>query len=259
MTILSNFYWRVFSAIILLSIVLASFFFRSTGISILSGIISILLYLEVIRNLDGYKANKHLLCLPIIGLAEAFFASDFTIVFLLFVLVFIFGSYPSKHRWFRLISFSYIFISQYLFLVVICEIPDQLNIYQPLFLILIVIASDIGGYIFGNLFGKNKIAQKISPNKTWEGFLGANLLSVIVWVIIFRGFADNLILEFSLVLILSVFSQLGDLLESYAKRLLSVKDSGGLIPGHGGVFDRMDSFLGAIFGYSLIISLGFGI
>ena len=141
---------------ILLSIVLASFFFRSTGISILSGIISILLYLEVIRNLDGYKANKHLLCLPIIGLAEAFFA-------------------------------------------------------------------------------------------------------VIVWVIIFRGFADNLILEFSLVLILSVFSQLGDLLESYAKRLLSVKDSGGLIPGHGGVFDRMDSFLGAIFGYSLIISLGFGI
>ena len=60
--------------------------------------------------------------------------------------------YTSKQRWFRLISFSYIFISQYLFLTVICEIPDQLNIKQALFLLLIVIASDIGGYIFGNLF-----------------------------------------------------------------------------------------------------------
>ena len=255
---MSNFYWRSISTILLISIVFAAFYFKSTGVSILSGIISILLYSEVIRNLDGYKANKLLLFLPIIGITEAFFVSDLILVFLLFVMVVIFGFYPSKNRWFRLISFSYIFISQYLFLTVICEIPDQLNIKQALFLLLIVIASDIGGYIFGNLFGKNKIAQNISPNKTWEGFFGANLLSVIVWIIAFRGFADNLILEFSLVVILSLFSQLGDLLESYGKRILSVKDSGGLIPGHGGVFDRMDSFLGAIFGYSLIISLGFG-
>ncbi len=227
--------------------------------SILSGIISILLYSEVIRNLDGYKANKLLLFLPIIGLAEAFFISNIIFVFLLLVLVFILSFYPIKYRWFRLIAFSYIFISQYLFLTVICQIPDQLNINQVMFLFLIVIASDTGGYIFGNLFGKNKIAQNISPNKTWEGFFGANLLSLIVWIIVFEGFADNLILEFSLVVTLSLFSQLGDLLESYAKRILSVKDSGRLIPGHGGVFDRMDSFLGAIFGYSLIIALGFGI
>ena len=255
---MSNFYWRVISAIFLILIVLACFYFRSSGVTILSGIISILLYSEVIRNLDGYKANKLLLFLPFIGLAEAFFVSDLIFVFLLFVLILIIAFYPSKQRWFRLISFSYIFISQYLFLTVICEIPDQLNIKQALFLLLIVIASDIGGYIFGNLFGKNKIARNISPNKTWEGFFGANLLSIIVWIIAFRGFSDNLILEFSLVVTLSLFSQVGDLIESYGKRILSVKDSGGLIPGHGGVFDRMDSFLGAIFGYSLIISLGFG-
>ena len=89
MTILSNFYWRVLSAIILLTIVLAFFYFRSIGISILSGIISVVLYSEVIRNLDGYRANKHLLCLPIIGLAEAFFTSDIIVVFLLFFLAFI--------------------------------------------------------------------------------------------------------------------------------------------------------------------------
>ena len=256
---LSNFSLRLVSAIILISIVFVSFYFGPIGVVILCGLISVLLYSEVLKNFGGYGANKFLLVLAAAGILEALFISDTLFVISLFIFVLIIGSYPKTFRWFRLLSLSYIFISQYLFLTFICGVPSQLNIEQPLFLISIVIASDTGGYIFGNLFGRNKIAPSVSPNKTWEGLFGANFLSLIVWAIIFRGFAENMILEAILVVFLCFCSQMGDLLESYAKRRLSLKDSGGLIPGHGGVFDRMDSLLGAVFGYSLIIALGFGI
>jgi phosphatidate cytidylyltransferase len=124
-----------------------------------------------------------------------------------------------------------------------------------LFVILMVWSSDIGAYAFGRLIGGSKLAPAISPGKTWSGAIGgvASAMVVAAFVVAF-GF-DRLLdapvgraLLFHAAAIaaaLSVVSQAGDLLESAIKRRFGVKDSGRLIPGHGGLLDRLDGMLTA--------------
>ena len=107
--------------------------------------------------------------------------------------------------------------------------------------------------------GNIKIAPNISSNKTIEGTFGSIFFTLIVWIIFFRGFASNFIIEIIYVVVISLCSQLGDLLVSFGKRRLAIKDSSYFIPGHGGVFDRMDSIIGGILGYSLILYIDFGL
>jgi len=106
--------------------------------------------------------------------------------------------------------------------------------------------ADSGAYFFGKRFGKRKLAPSISPGKTWEGFVGALfVVSLFSIVMTYYGFVNSYmsILFFNLILILSVE---GDLFESYIKRMAKVKDSGDLIPGHGGVLDRIDSLCSSL-------------
>lgn len=129
------------------------------------------------------------------------------------------------------------------------------NLFLFLLVILICIATDIGGYTFGKIFKGPKLI-KISPNKTYSGVLGSFIFSVI-FVNIFLFYWDkniylveliNLENTLHLVLILSVsfVSQIGDLVISYFKRLSKVKNTGKLIPGHGGLLDRVDGMIFAI-------------
>ena len=101
-------------------------------------------------------------------------------------------------------------------------------------------------YVIGVLFGKNKIDKKISANKTWEGFFGGFLFSILFSIISF-----NYILEvyplwktISLGVIIPIFSLIGDMAQSKLKRKAGVKNSGFLLPGHGGIYDRLDSTIG---------------
>lgn len=114
-----------------------------------------------------------------------------------------------------------------------------------LFALLIVWVTDTGAYIFGRLFGKNKLWPEISPNKTIEGFVGGILSSTIIAIIFSINYDMPLpILPLILVTwLFSMFGQLGDLVESALKRHFDVKDSGNLLPGHGGILDRFDSFI----------------
>ncbi len=109
---------------------------------------------------------------------------------------------------------------------------------------LLIWTSDSGAYFAGKTFGKTKLFERISPGKTWEGWMGGTLLSVGVGYILSLYFPD---LDFphwlGVALIVSVFGVFGDLIESLLKRSLQVKDSGTLIPGHGGILDRFDSLL----------------
>ncbi|MCX7281229.1 MAG: phosphatidate cytidylyltransferase [Alphaproteobacteria bacterium] len=108
-------------------------------------------------------------------------------------------------------------------------------------LFLIVWASDTGALIFGKLIGGKKIAPRISPGKTWAGTIGGSITAAVVFAayIAFFGFNSLLAMEFAFVF--SFFAHGGDLFESLVKRRFGTKNSGGLIPGHGGVLDRMDS------------------
>ncbi len=131
-------------------------------------------------------------------------------------------------------------------------------------LIIITICSDVGGYIFGKIFKWKKFTS-ISPNKTISGSLGSfifSLLSVFLISFIFQiisGMDSNFFIKpkyFIMAIILSLAAQLGDLSISYLKRIEKIKDTGKLLPGHGGIFDRVDSLMFVVIAGLIFYKLG---
>lgn len=134
--------------------------------------------------------------------------------------------------------------------------PDGLTAYYfllPLSVFVFLWINDTGAYCTGSLIGRHKLFPRISPGKTWEGSVGGGLLVVVVAAV--TGYWENRLMGMAglsvagwmgLGLVVVVFGTWGDLVESLFKRTLGVKDSGRLLPGHGGMLDRFDSSLMAI-------------
>ncbi|WP_344112369.1 phosphatidate cytidylyltransferase [Nocardioides humi] len=123
--------------------------------------------------------------------------------------------------------------------------------------ILVTIASDIGGYVAGVLFGKHPMAPVISPKKSWEGFAGSTLATVGAGVALVVWLLDgDWWIGVALGLIAVVMATLGDLCESVMKRDLGIKDMSQVIPGHGGLMDRLDSLLATIAPIWLLLHYG---
>ena len=118
------------------------------------------------------------------------------------------------------------------------------NYHFSLGFLLLLWASDTGAYLFGMKLGKNKLFERHSPKKTWEGFLGGMFTSLLVAFILSTQFTELSALGWAgfsaLIVVLGTF---GDLFESMLKRSMDVKDSGSLLPGHGGLLDRFDGLL----------------
>lgn len=115
-----------------------------------------------------------------------------------------------------------------------------------LWLVVTVWAADTASYLFGIAFGGKKLCPSISPNKTWAGFGGGLLMSALVSYIFscyYEGRVDHLVKYFFLGAIIAFIGQIGDLSESAIKRYFGVKDSSNIIPGHGGILDRLDALL----------------
>ena len=110
------------------------------------------------------------------------------------------------------------------------------------------ILTDTGGFFFGKLIGGRKLLKKISPNKTWSGAFGGWFLALLGSLLLFSNFYTSEMTYVEILTItffMSISSQIGDMFESYLKRQANIKDSSNLIPGHGGVLDRLDSIIGA--------------
>lgn len=125
-----------------------------------------------------------------------------------------------------------------------------------LLIILVCVSTDIGGYIFGNIFKGPKLT-KISPKKTYSGMIGGYLLSIMFINFFLNDYFNITKIEltidtFILIISISTVSQIGDLIVSYFKRLSNIKDTGKIIPGHGGILDRIDGMIFA-FPFSYII------
>ena len=128
-----------------------------------------------------------------------------------------------------------------------------------LYVMLLVWGADTGAYMFGKLFGKHKLAPKVSPGKTWEGLIGGLVTSAVIsWL--FGRYAPLNVVPLTLLIcsvIAALASVLGDLTESMFKREAGIKDSGHLIPGHGGILDRIDSLTAAVPVFACLMLLVF--
>ena len=157
----------------------------------------------------------------------------------------------SKKKSYRIFGFIFLVFSFY----TIFKLRIDNDYWFLLFIITICISTDIGGYVFGKMFKGPKLT-KFSPNKTYAGMIGGYLLSIIS-AIILTNFYFNVVHPinwFIFVILISTISQLGDIIISYFKRLSKIKDTGKIIPGHGGLLDRVDGMIFAFpFSYLIIL------
>lgn len=173
------------------------------------------------------------------------FTYKFTVLIIAILMAFEWNQLTSQHEkqkalW-KIVGLGYIGIPclSLLFL------REQANGVHIIYWMLAIIwATDIGAYFAGSIIGGPKIAPKISPKKTWSGLVGGVLCAVLVGYIaatIMKPHKPEYLIILSF--ILSLYAQIGDLVESFVKRYFGVKDTGSIIPGHGGILDRVDSLV----------------
>ena len=126
-------------------------------------------------------------------------------------------------------------------------ILKEFNFHYPLAFLLMLWSNDTGAYLTGRAFGRHKLFERHSPKKTWEGFIGGVLIAAGIGVILGRFYFELSSLQWAVMGgIIGVAGTMGDLVESMFKRSINVKDSGGILPGHGGWLDRFDGLFLAV-------------
>ena len=196
------------------------------------------------------ELEKRLMTSLILIPVSIFFITKGSIFFIFFLsILFLAASYEwilmtKKNNLFRLLGIIFLFFSFYS----AYEFRGNENYRDFLFIITICIFTDIGGYLFGKIFKGPKLT-KISPKKTYSGVFGGFLLSLIAGIVFIHYLygSEKLPVEdsflFIFILFISLISQVGDLIISYFKRKAKLKDTGKILPGHGGLLDRIDGMI----------------
>ena len=146
----------------------------------------------------------------------------------------------------KIIAFAYILIP-FILIQILSNSGSTKNNFNSsivLFMLLLTWTFDSFAYLVGINLGKNKIIQTISPKKSWEGFIGGYIFTIIISYFTYSYFEfESIKTPLIISIILPITATIGDFIASFYKREAKVKDSGGLIPGHGGILDRMDAFM----------------
>ena len=255
---------RVWSALIILPVVLLALWAGGAVFSGFLALAGVIMSYEWVRLLASTQPRKDgfLLSCALIGLLlVAYLASPNDALRLLIVLMFILGGVFWFFRW-RLtpVVGGMVYLGWPLLAVAFFREGSSGGLVI-LYIFLTVWAVDIFAMFAGKLFGGPRMAPSISPNKTWAGLMGAVFGASLVAVISY--FAANVLVALTLTLpvilllggVLAVVSQMGDLFESALKRKYDLKDAGSILPGHGGVLDRVDGLIGALIFLHLIVLL----
>ena len=197
------------------------------------------------------ELTKRILSSLILIPAALFFIIEGSLIFNFFILVcFLVTSYEwhnmSRNKSYYLFGIFFLLLSFYS----AYEIRTNMDVDYEYFIIILIIciSTDIGGYIFGKIFKGPKLT-KISPNKTFSGVIGGYLLSIFFLNLTLKSnyfFPKPMEITFNIfifILLISTVSQLGDIIISFFKRLSKIKDTGKIIPGHGGLLDRIDGMI----------------
>lgn len=244
---------RIITGLIFGSVMIGGLIAGMTVTTVLLTMIGAGCLYEYVKMVKGNDIRFFVLpALSIIGCIYFFYENkiDTGILRFLFLLQSVFLVIMATHLWkpmmnhkkaFALISILYIVLP--VFLTIISVFEKGSGSYL-LYLFLLIWTSDSSAYFVGSRFGKKKLFPSISPNKTWEGFLGAGLFTIITGCVISLVTQEASLTAWILVSVwVWVMGSIGDLFESSIKRTFGVKDSGQILPGHGGFLDRFDSFL----------------
>lgn len=258
---------RVISAVVLLAIMLPMLLLGGPYIRILGVIIALIIFYEIMKMRDtnmrsGAVWMSYFLLVFYILAPDlnpyGHFIADQNIIILAIMLLTTNSILSRKNTNIVDISvmlFSIIYIGNAVQALIYVR---DFELYAILYLLFIVFSTDIGALFVGKRIGKTKLAPHISPNKTVEGFVGGIGSALIVsflylWIL---PIDTTTYPNFLVVILLSIAGQFGDLAESSIKRYYKVKDSGKIIPGHGGMFDRFDSLLFLLNVVKLLMDFG---
>lgn len=249
---------RAITGILFIMVLIASLLLGQWSFAIFFMLISLLSLDEFYKivNKSEIKPNRPLGLLLgfVLFLLFALYQIDFiSLIHFLYIvpmltLVFLCELYRQAEKPFINIAytiFGVIFtIIPFLFFFNLSFLDGAYNFNYPLGFLILLWASDTGAYLIGMSFGKTKLFERHSPKKTWEGFFGGMVLSIIAAIIISQYYTTIHPWQWiSSAIIIAVFGTYGDLSESMLKRSYQIKDSSNLLPGHGGLLDRFDGLL----------------
>ena len=260
---MKNFWIRFLSGFLYASLITIAVFYSNLSFKVLITILSIIVLKEYFNLIKNKNYFFFLLVFFFIWTPRNLIIDDYLIKFICYVslissiyctfLLFFKRNFKNSkiNVFFSLVNIT----TSYFFMI---EIHQHGAIFSPLYLFLFfssIWVNNIFAYLTGSYFGNNKILEKISPNKTWEGFFGGLFASLIF--IYFMEYYFNLFNNYWVLLgiMIPILSLIGDLLQSLYKRRAKIKDSGNLMPGHGGVYDRMDSVIYSALYYYLFLKL----
>lgn len=252
---------RAITGLFFVAVMLGSFFAGSVTFTVFYGLLSLLCLQEFYNLLkkSGQQPNMFTGLLNGACIYAAFAASFYfdtvlihKIIFLLVLpltAVFVQELYKKSEQPFANMGYTFlgliITIIPFTFFHTLAFVTNAgFNFHIPMGFLLMLWANDTGAYLVGRQFGRTKLFERHSPKKTWEGFIGGILISALAGYVISLYFTElpwrNWV---SVAIIIGVVGTAGDLVESMFKRSINIKDSGGILPGHGGLLDRFDGLL----------------
>ena len=262
---------RIISAIIMILIVVPILFIGGLPFKILSIVLAMASMYEITKARGArskiptiIRIISYLLVGLFVYVGTSVYSANYELIYKIMIAIFLLYFIPvvlindtSKYS----ITDAFYILSSTMFLGVAYNsfvlISNSYYIYL-LYIILITVMTDTFAYFTGYFIGKHKMCEKISPKKTWEGAVGGSFVATIVATIYYMFIIKpdaNLLLVIGITLLLTIVGQLGDLFFSSIKRHYNIKDFSNLIPGHGGILDRVDSIIFVVLTFTLLVGI----